>query len=251
MRRLQAQRANKRAKTALWCSYCASINPDVPLQTIWRRVQRMNGSKERGRTVPALFSNNETLCLNRTKASTLGAHFFNPTGDANINPELKAHKRKFANLHQAIIYDTSPVSFTLNLDFSLRELKEAISESKNRAPGLDQLTYNMFKHMDDRVLGVFLELLNNAWSWGKLPHNWKHSVVIPIHKVGKDPSNPCSYRPIALISVVSKLMEKMVNERLIFFSENNNLLCKYQTGFRKRRSTIDHIASLANDIRRR
>ena len=44
----------------------------------------------------------------------------------------------------------------LNLDFSLQELKQAILKSKNRAPGPDQLTYFMFKHMDDRVLGVLL-----------------------------------------------------------------------------------------------
>ena len=70
--------------------------------------------------------NSETLCLNGVKASTLGVHFSNPTGDTNIDPALKAHRGQFANLHQAIIYDTSLVSSTLNLGFSLQELKEAI-----------------------------------------------------------------------------------------------------------------------------
>ena len=45
-------------------------------------------------------------------------------------------------------------------------------------------------------------------------------------------------------------MEKLVNERLVFFLEKNNQLCKYQSGFRLGRSTTDHIASLANDIRK-
>ena len=46
------------------------------------------------------------------------------------------------------------------------------------------------------------------------------------------------------------LMEKMVNNRLVFFMEKNNLLYKFQSRFRKTRSVIDHITALANKARK-
>ena len=100
------------------------------------------------------------------------------------------------------------------------------------------------------MLRVFLSFFNRIWALGKLPGDWKHAIVIPILKEGKDGTVPSSYRPISLISVVCKLREKMVNNRLVFFLEKNNLLYKGQSGFRKGRSVMDHISALANDARK-
>jgi len=100
------------------------------------------------------------------------------------------------------------------------------------------------------VLGVILRFFNKVWALGKLPCDWKHSIVIPILKDGKDSTAPSSYRPISLTSVVCKLMEKMVNNCLVFFLEKHNLLYKFQSGFRKGWSVMDHIAALANDARK-
>ena len=50
------------------------------------------------------------------------------------------------------------------------------------------------------------------------------SIAIHILKVGKDPTNPVSYRPIALTSNISKTMERMINRRLVLFLESHKLL---------------------------
>ena len=48
----------------------------------------------------------------------------------------------------------------------------------------------MFKHLDERVLGVILRLFNKVWALGKLPCGWKHLIVIPILEDGKDSTSP-------------------------------------------------------------
>ena len=52
---------------------------------------------------------------------------------------------------------------------------------------------------------------------------WKHAIVIPILKARKDPRDPSSYRPISMTSAVCKLMEKLINNRLIWYLENRHL----------------------------
>ncbi len=64
--------------------------------------------------------------------------------------------------------------------------------------------------MNDVTLEIILRLFNMIWDAGKLPLIWKKSVLIPILKPGKDPSDSSSYRPIALTSQLGKTMERMV-----------------------------------------
>uniref|UniRef100_A0A1Y1K316 Reverse transcriptase domain-containing protein n=1 Tax=Photinus pyralis TaxID=7054 RepID=A0A1Y1K316_PHOPY len=81
-----------------------------------------------------------------------------------------------------------------------------------------------------------------------VPSEWKQAVVVPIPKRGKDPLLAQHYRPISLTSCLGKLLEKMVNGRLQTFLERNNIYVPYQTGFRKGRSTIDHLVKLSDRI---
>ena len=77
--------------------------------------------------------------------------------------------------------------------------------------------------------------------------SWRTSTVIPIPKPAKDASDPNNYHPIALTSCLCKVMERMVNNRLLWFLERNKL--PFQCGFRKQRSTTDHLVRLESLIR--
>ena len=77
---------------------------------------------------------------------------------------------------------------------------------------------------------------------------WKKARIIPIHKKGNDKKNPNSYRPISLLSCLVKLLEKVINRRLLSFLEDNNVLSQTQTGIRKHRRTEDQLALIAQEI---
>ena len=72
--------------------------------------------------------------------------------------------------------------------------------------------------------------------------------MIPIHKKGKDKLKTSSYRPISLTSCVGKVMERMINTRLMWHLETNNLIAKEQAGFRQNRSTEDQAAYFAQKV---
>ena len=94
--------------------------------------------------------------------------------------------------------------------------------------------------------------VNSSLSLSDVPQSWKHSLVHPIYKTG-DPSNPSNFRPISIIPVVSKIVERAVHQQLYDYLAENHLLSSTQHGFRPRHSTetalisiFDHILS-AND----
>ena len=73
---------------------------------------------------------------------------------------------------------------------------------------------------------------------------WEFPIVIPILKPGKDKTDAASYRPIALTSCLCKILERMVNARLMWHLEKNNFLCAEQSGFRRNRSVTDNLTQL-------
>ena len=81
------------------------------------------------------------------------------------------------------------------------------------------------------------------------PTSWKTAIIIPVPKPGKVLSDPGSYRPIALTSCLCKTMERMVNSRLTWYLERHMVITEYQSGFRRRRSTVDNLVTLETSIR--
>ena len=106
----------------------------------------------------------------------------------------------------------------------------------------------MLKHLGACSRAVLLKSFNHSWIKGVVPAVLKEAVIIPVPKKGKDKKNPRSYRPISLLSCVGKLLERIVNRRLISHLESNSVLSPTQTGYRKFRSSEDQVAYLAQNI---
>lgn len=82
----------------------------------------------------------------------------------------------------------------------------------------------------------------------RVPDAWKISKITPIFK-SEDPTNVSNYRPISVLSTVSKLLEKTLNNQIINYLESNNLLTDCQHGFRPKRSTMSALLLFTEQIR--
>ena len=101
--------------------------------------------------------------------------------------------------------------------FSPTELLTAASNlSPSAATGLDKVAYPMLKHLIRSGIDFFLHIFNLFWSSHSFPCIWKTSII-PIHKMGKPLDSSASFRPISLTSCVSKLFERIILSRLLFF----------------------------------
>ena len=128
---------------------------------------------------------------------------------------------------------------------------KALKKSHDTAVGCDDIHYQFLKHLPFRSLDslILLRIFNQVWHTGILPDFQKEAIVIPIPKPGKDSTNTANYRHIALTSCICKTMEQMVNDRLVWFLEKNQLIATVQSGFRKQRRTFDHLVRFDTFIR--
>jgi len=106
----------------------------------------------------------------------------------------------------------------------------------------------MIKHLGPTARKKLLELFNLSWKTGIFPSAWKESIVIPILKKEKDSKKKTSYRPVSLLSSLGKTLERMVNKRLMWHLEINNVISKEQTAFRKNRNTEDQLIYLSQSV---
>ena len=129
------------------------------------------------------------------------------------------------------------------------ELQKALKKLRpKRSPGPDGITNEMLIHLGSAAVCKLLQIYNHSWEQGVLPQIWREATMIPILKKGKDPKKANSYRPVSLTSCVVKTHERIVNERLKWYLETENLLAPEQAGFRQFRSTEDQATYLSQEI---
>lgn len=93
-----------------------------------------------------------------------------------------------------------------------------------------------------------IDLINLSFSNGEFPSILKITKIIPTHKKG-DTTECNNYRPISLTSNVSKLIEKIIHQRLYSFLERNNVFYESQFGFRNNHSTNHALLKITENIR--
>ena len=101
----------------------------------------------------------------------------------------------------------------------------------------------MITNLNQEQKETLLTFYNYLYKTG-YPHQWRESIIIPIPKPNKNLTSPSSYRPIALTNCLSKIMEKMVNRRLLHLLEEKRFFSPHQSGFRAGHSVTDALCRL-------
>ena len=106
----------------------------------------------------------------------------------------------------------------------------------------------MLRNLAPTAESLLLRIYNKCWLEGMSPERWHRALLLTFLKPNKPPQLPSSYRPIALTSCMCKVLERIVNMRLTYFLETNNLLNPLQYGIRKMRETEDVLVRMEGVI---
>ena len=119
--------------------------------------------------------------------------------------------------------------------------------SKSKCPGPDPIPFAFLQNMSKEQHNHLLNF-DNIWKT-HIPALWKEAVICHILKPEKPPTDPESYRSIALTNTLCKLFEKMVTPSQQIFLEQGNYITQNQSSFRAGHSTLDELCRLQSAIR--
>ena len=187
-------------------------------------------------------------CSSPKESASVNAAYLRSHFSVSQPKALRSRARGYlSELRRATCPEESHSSFCS--PFSPAELLAAASNlSSFTVTGPDKIAHPMLKHLPRSGMDLLLYIFNLSWISHSFSSIWKTSSVIPIHKMGKPLDSPVSFRPISLTFCVSKLFERIILSRLLFFLESNSILSPRQAGFRPGRSTLDQILYLSQSI---
>jgi ribonuclease HI len=247
-RKAEAQRTIRSEQKTSWTAFCSTITLKTKAKTIWNMARKMTGHQPQ-QSIPSLTKDNHLYENDAQKANILASHFADASKDANYSEKFRNNKENIKhdlNNHQTP--NPQETDF-LNSEIKIEELTDAIHHSKkSTTPGEDGISYEIIKKLPYNILNKLLVIYNALWKHGDFPQEWRSSIVIPILKQGKPPTDPNSYRPISLTSCLCKIFERIVANRLNWYLEKHQLLKPEQTGFRKHKNTIDQLIRLQDSV---
>ncbi len=127
-------------------------------------------------------------------------------------------------------------------------ITSAINSINSNAKGVDCLPIAFIKLCMPCIVPVLEYLFNFSLQNSIFPAMWKKANILPIPKV-KNPAECKDYRPVSILCVLGKALEKIVHAQVSEFIEANNLYPQQQSGFRKGRSTTTALLKVVDDLR--
>ena len=128
-----------------------------------------------------------------------------------------------------------------DVEFMVETITEKLQELKpNKAAGPDKVEGRLLKECAEEVAPILQQIFRKSLDEAEVPRRWKEAEIVPIHKGGSK-AIMANFRPIALTSVVCKVMEKIVCSTILAFLTANQLITQQQHGFVRGRSCQTNI----------
>ena len=243
-----------------WENFCNSISLESDPNKSWRKIKNFLGPKGQ-RDYPTLRHANKVAKTNADKAQlfaeSVEKHFgiesdhFDSNHFHDVNKFVQDNHRYFyppedpddyrfdvGNEHELVADVDAPTLIKL-----VKFLK------RGKAPGPDTIPNEVLRL--DTTTSLFhhlAKLFTSSIQLGYIPTAWKIATLRMLLKPDKLPSLTTRYRPISLISSIMKLFERVIEQRLRSHLEHIGFINKHQSGFRRAKSTDDHLFRLSQSI---
>lgn len=207
------------------------IRSENNLKTLWKDLKELNVyiSQRKNTFPPSLGSANE---INNFFVNSITT---NNNADAELldfylNNTLKPFASKF-KFKEVTEFDVSKVILSI----------------KSKAAGVDDYNIDFLKLFCPKIIPYITHIINTSFKQRSFPDLWKKQKVLPLPKI-KNPSELNDLRPISVLPVMSKIMEKIMDSQIRGYISNYNILPKYQSGFRAGYSCSTALLNIIDDV---
>ena len=208
--------------------------------------------------LPSKKSSSATICLEKD-----GILSFDPKTNAEIfkdfysnlannlvkklpTPPNKYGKTAVNNYYKKLNLRGKNFSFAPVAPATILKLLKQLNPAKSA--GIDNLTGKFLKEGAPVLASPITDLVNLSISLSLFPDDCKIAKLKPIYKK-EAKTKPKNYRPISLLPLLSKIIERIIHNQTQEFLDKNNILYKYQSGFRKHHSTDTCLSYLTDKVK--
>ena len=212
------------------------------MKKTWKGINNLLQSKSSTNYINHLNINNENISDPKKIANTMNNFFVNvgPTTEQSI-PHTPVSPKSF-------LKSRVESNFTLKSTTIQEVMMLLLQLDDTKSTGPSNLPIKLLKTAAPIIVPHLVSIYNLSFLTGTFPSLMKLAKVIPIFKSGTklDTNN---YRPISLLPIFSKLLEKLMHKRLYFFLTTNNVIYDSQFGFQKNKSTSHSLIEIVEEIR--
>ena len=227
--------AMSRTSTKHFRTFCCKQGKE----DVWSLTNRLIKDCPRQQPVATLLTAAGYTDSPESTATALVHHFYpDDNSDDEVHQPLRMEEDLVSNGGPELLFTTSEVLTALE------------TMSPDRAPGHDHLTSDICMSFAQQFPDLLTSLMNRCLDLSHFPTTWKDARVRILRKPGKeDYKDLSSYRPIGLLPVLGKVLEKLTIQRLTFRAQKEGQWSETQFGFRQQRSTSDALHSLIEQIK--
>lgn len=213
---------------------------------LWRMAAVLRGKRQQ---LPFLRQQDQLLLTDNDRAEALAENFIS-------NHEITVGDRSLHRIEREVRSNVNQIKSDqdINTDSDTfakpKEIRQIIRQLSNRkAPGDDNVTNSMLKNSPRKFIVALTYIMNACIMLSYFPDGWKNAITIPIRKPGKPADDVSSYRPISLLSSMSKILERIILHRINSHLEQSDIIPNSQFGFRSQHSTAHQLMRVVKQIR--
>ena len=223
------QAAIRKEKLNSWKQYCTTTPSDNP----WNAVYKLASGKTRITAAPTtLHKQDGSKTTNTLETLEYIAEHLIPEDNPHDDTDYHKNIRRLTEQPNNTINDR---------DFNQDEVRRTIEGfNPKKAPGPDGITSDILTLVFKSIPKTTTSIYNECLKRGYFPKEWKIAKIIPIVKPGKENSlDPSKYRPISLLNIGGKVLEKLLINRIMHYTYKNGYINDNQYGFTPQKSTTD------------
>ena len=226
----------KNEKEKYLCTLGLAISdPNTGPKKYWAAMKKIL-KKNITSVIPPILQNGIFITDIKEKCKIFNEYFKDQCKTIVTSSVLPPHVEKTTTL------SLNHVNFTES-----RILEHICGLNINKAHGHDGIPIRILKICDKSISKPLFLIYKNCISKGYFPKKWKKANVVPVYK--KNERNTTSnYRPISLLPVCGKILEKLIFDNLYSYIFQNNFISDKQSGYRFKDSTVKQLLSITHEI---
>ena len=215
-------------------------------KSLWSVLKKACSPSKKQHAVPTLKQDGVLVTEANIVADVFNKYFTSVA--KNIASKLKKPKGKWTDNLVIFYANVKRKSFSLKPVSKEWVMKQLKSLSVHKATGPDKISAKFLKDGAEILTVAMRHIINLSIETSKVPTAIKLAKIVPIFKKGSR-FEAGNYRPISLLPIISKIIERAINEQVVSYLESTKILMNRQYGFRRGFSTETAVISLVDQIR--